>query len=168
MNAQDSWRPIIAALSNPDMRVVIAKLILGSTLDEALEGHSPSKRRKLHAALDHAGLLADTGTAEVLDTGVFAAILASGAKPKREGRERFLDGTRIVQFPSQPAEREELLAWVADQVIRRDEVLSEAMLNERLLAHSDDVALLRRYLVDFELLERRADGTEYTRVARHS
>jgi len=36
--------------------------------------------------------------------------------------------------------------------------------NLRLLRYSDDVAVLRRYLVDFELLERTADGTSYRRV----
>ena len=41
------------------------------------------------------------------------------------------------------------------------EVLTEREVNERLLAHSDDVAVLRRYLVDYRLVERRSDGTEY-------
>ncbi|MBD7958842.1 DUF2087 domain-containing protein [Microbacterium sp. Sa4CUA7] len=30
-----------------------------------------------------------------------------------------------------------------------------------MLPYSDDTAVLRRYLVDYHLVERRADGTEY-------
>jgi len=38
-------------------------------------------------------------------------------------------------------------------------------LRERLAAFSDDTAVLRRYLVDHGLAERRADGSQYALVA---
>ena len=60
------------------------------------------------------------------------------------------------------SEREELLRVIASKVIRADELLDEQNLNDRLLTFTDDPAVLRRYLVDFSILERRRDGSEYT------
>ena len=44
----------------------------------------------------------------------------------------------------------------------------ERQVNERLLNYADDVVLLRRYLVDFGLLERTASGSSYRRPAGES
>lgn len=42
--------------------------------------------------------------------------------------------------------------------------MSEAVLNDRLSAFSDDTATLRRSMVDDEVLERTASGSQYARV----
>lgn len=54
-----------------------------------------------------------------------------------------------------------LLQWVAVRVLAPGETVSEAVLNGRLRVLADDTALLRRYLVDAGLVERRQDGSEY-------
>lgn len=92
---------------------------------------------------------------------VFRRILDSVPVPTREGIERFVDGKRIRQYPANLEERGELLAWVARSAFRTGEVLTESEVNSRLLPYSGDVAVLRRYLVDYQLVERRSDGTEY-------
>lgn len=108
----------------------------------------------------HSGLV-QAGT-QVFAPDVFRAILDSAPVPKREGIDRFVDGKRIRQYPANLEERGQLLAWVARNVFRVNEVITEREVNRRLLSYSEDVAVLRRYLVDYELVERYSDGTGYT------
>ena len=54
--------------------------------------------------------------------------------------------------------------WIVERTFPTADDLTESEVNLRLLRYSDDTAVLRRYLVDFELLERRPDGTAYRRV----
>ena len=159
MEASDRWRPLIAILANPETRRVAAEMMLGGTLESATADLSPSKRRRVTEAVARSGLI-DVETRQ-FSPDVFRTILESAAVPKREGIERFLDGRRIRQYPANLDERGELLAWVAGSVFDADEVLTERAVNERLLPYSDDVAVLRRYLVDYQLVERCADGSEY-------
>lgn len=79
---------------------------------------------------------------------------------------RFLtkDG-EIRQYPKNLDKRRQLLEWVASQALEPGEVLSEVALNNRLRPFSADFAVLRRYLVDFGLVERTLSGTEYALVA---
>ncbi|MCY1237358.1 hypothetical protein D9M72_500510 [compost metagenome] len=70
---------------------------------------------------------------------------------------------RIERYPANKAERRELLAWIVSNSISPDEDLSERQVNERLLSYTDDVVLLRRYMVDFGLLERTPSGSSYYR-----
>ncbi len=81
---------------------------------------------------------------------------------------RFLrrgDGA-IDRYPRRDADRALLLRWIADRAFPHGEEgdLTEAQTNDRLYRYADDVAVLRRYLVDAELLERFPDGTGYRRV----
>lgn len=92
---------------------------------------------------------------------MFATILNSAPVAKRAGIDRFVTGGRIRQYPANLAERGELLALVARSVFQPGEIITESEVNSRLLAYSEDVAVLRRYLVDYQLVERRADGAEY-------
>lgn len=70
----------------------------------------------------------------------------------------------IDRYPRRQSDRGLLLQWIAERAFDADDDLSESEVNLRLLRYSDDVAVLRRYLVDFELLERTVDGTSYRRV----
>lgn len=159
MTRSHQWRPVIAVLANPETRHVASQLMLGGTLESATAGLSPSKRRRVTEALVRSGLIdADT---HMFAPDVFRAILDSASLPQREGIERFLDGTRIRQYPANLDVRGELLAWVARSIFEPDEVLTEREVNGRLLPYSEDVAVLRRYLIDYQLVERRSDGTEY-------
>ncbi|MDT0180875.1 DUF2087 domain-containing protein [Microbacterium oleivorans] len=97
----------------------------------------------------------------------FARTLAeTPAAPRPTGVERFLspDG-RLSGYPARAEERRRLLALIAGRILRPGEVVDEQTVNERLAAISDDVAVLRRYLVDHELVERTRSGTEYAVVA---
>lgn len=159
MEDSHAWRPLIALLANPETRRVAAEVMRGGSLPSAVAGLSPSRRRRVTEAVVQSGLV-DVET-QMLAPDVFREVLASATVPKREGIERFTDGKRIRQYPANLEERGELLAWVARGVFTADEVLTERDVNARLLPYSEDVAVLRRYLVDYQLVERRSDGTQY-------
>jgi len=155
----EQWRAVVAALANPDMRKVWARLVAGADAGAAVAGLSPARARKVLAGLTAAGLV-DGASAPRSE--VFAEVLAAApAAPRLSGPERFLRDGRIDRYPASRAERGELLAVVAGRAFRSGEVLDEAAVNERLLAFHDDVAVLRRYLVDFGLLVRTRSGSSY-------
>ncbi|WP_256921928.1 DUF2087 domain-containing protein [Leifsonia sp. NCR5] len=170
------WRRIVAALGNADARVVFAEVVLGGagaagTAGAAGAGLSPARRRRALAALTASGVVVEQDGALVVDGAVFADALrdaqrrdARGRAP-RTGVERFLDADgRIDRFPANAGERRELLALVASAVLGDSEVVDERELSERLLRFGDDPALLRRYLVDFGLVERTRSGSEYAKT----
>lgn len=159
MESSNQWRPLVAILANPETRRVAAELMLGATLESATDKLSPSKRARVSEALVNSGMV--NAETKAFEASIFRAILDSVAVPKQHGIERFLDGNRIRQYPANLEERGKLLAHVAKSVFRPEEVLTEREVNERLLSYSEDVAVLRRYLVDYQLVERRSDGTEY-------
>ncbi|MEO8529237.1 MAG: DUF2087 domain-containing protein [Pseudolysinimonas sp.] len=83
--------------------------------------------------------------------------------PPDVGVAKFLrrsDG-RIDRYPRRLVERGLLLRWIAERAFHADERLTEAEVNDRLMVYADDVATLRRYLVDHQLLDRDADGSRY-------
>lgn len=164
MNPANLWRPLIAVLANPQTRRVAAELMLGTSLESATSELSPSKRRRVTDAIAQSGLI-DPETGE-FNSDVFRTILESDAVPKPQGIERFFDGKQIRQYPSNLEERGQLLAKIAHEVFQPGEALSERKMNERLLPYSEDVAVLRRYLVDYDLVERRSDGSEYALTGR--
>ena len=149
----NEWRRVIAALADPDRRAAYAAAVLG--VDTGL----PEKRRaRAVAALQDAGVLDRDGA---VAPALYTDLLAAEPEVRREGIERFILDGRIEQYPARPAVRTELLEWVAAQLPPGD--LTEAAVNERLAGIVDDVASLRRYLVDAGLLDRTADGSEYRR-----
>lgn len=158
MTGSNGWRTVIAMLANPDTRHVMARMMLGDDLASATHELGPSKRRKVMRSMQRSGLVGADG---LIVDGVFRALLEESPVVRREGIERFLDEKRIRQYPANLEERGRLLAWVARDAFRADEVLGEQAVNERLALYHDDVAVLRRYLVDYQLVERRSDGTEY-------
>jgi hypothetical protein len=157
---QDGWRPLIAALANDDARRVFARLVLDSEEDPFV-GLSPSRRTHVQSQLERAGLITDVDGRRVLNSEAFADALRRAAVSRPTGIQRFVRDGRILQYPARPTERLELLQWVAREALRPSEVVSEAEMNERLSAHTDDVAALRRYLVDAGFVERTATGSEY-------
>ena len=154
------WRPVAAALADPGIRAVWARLVLGASVDDAVAPLPPAKRARALASLRAAGLVDDDGAV----TDVFRRLLRSGpVRAPRTGVDRFLRGGRIDTYPASRAERRELLAWVVERAVAPGEELDEKALGTRLAAFHDDVAVLRRYLVDAELLERTRDGALYAR-----
>jgi hypothetical protein len=158
MAATADWRPIIAALANPDTRTLYAQLVVGA--EDAGAGLSPSRRRHAQERLLSAGLIDDDG---MPDPGVFARALASAPQRDRPtGVQRFLrpDG-RIDRYPSTARDREELFAHIARAVLAPEEVVGERELTDRLAELADDPAALRRHLVDAGLVERTRSGSQY-------
>lgn len=159
------WRRVMAALANDDARTAYAQIVLGARLPEMITGLGEGRRNRAIDVLLKAGLVEPLRGNELEASGtLFRDLLAQ--QPKRQaltGVARFMRLGRIVNYPASRTERRELLAWIAGEAIKPGEDLAERQVNERLLGFTDDVALLRRYLVDFGLLKRTPSGSSYSR-----
>ncbi|MDQ0869201.1 hypothetical protein QFZ70_001674 [Arthrobacter sp. V1I9] len=162
------WRRVVATLANSDVRRAYAQIVLGAKLPEVLTGMQDQRRNRALAALLGSGLVERNADGElVAPESIFRDLLAQ--QPRRQaqtGPARFMRLGRIERYPANMTERRELLAWIMSEAFRPGEVLTEKQVNERLLSYTDDVVLLRRYLVDFGLLERTASGSSYSRRER--
>lgn len=165
------WRQVLAALAGADARRIYAQIVLDAPPAEIGAGLSGARRDRAAAVLLAAGLVerADGGRLVASQT-VFREVLARQTMGRATGGiGRFLHAGRIERYPANPAERRELLAWIVSQMVQPGEELTERQINERLLQYTDDVPLLRRYLVDFGLLVRTRSGSVYSRpAARHT
>ena len=159
------WRRVMAALANHDARTAYAQIVLGAKLPDVVSDLSGGRRNRAIDALLDSGLVERAGGNELeASRTIFRDLLAQ--QPKRQaltGVARFMRLGRIENYPANRAERRELLAWIASEAIQPGEDLTERQVNERLLSYTDDVALLRRYLIDFGLLERTPSGSSYSR-----
>ncbi|WP_022879381.1 DUF2087 domain-containing protein [Microbacterium sp. B19] len=159
---ENAWRAILAALSDDSARVVYAHAVLGEPIAPVLAGLAPSRARRVTAALTSAGLLVETADGYAVSPSVFADALAVAPRPARPtGVDRFFTDGRLTDYPSRAGDRREVLATVASRILTGGERLTEPEINERLSAIVDDVAAIRRYLVDEGLIERTRSGTEY-------
>jgi hypothetical protein len=155
---------VLAALANTDARNAYAQIVLGAGLPDVLPGLKEQRRNRAIDVLLESGLVernADRGL--VAPEAIFRDLLTQ--QPRRQaqtGVARFMRLGKIERYPANRAERQELLAWIVSQAIEPGEELTERQVNERLLSYTEDVVLLRRYLVDFGLLERTASGSSYS------
>lgn len=155
----DRWRGVVAALLNPDLRTVLADVMGGGEL-------SGARRERAVTRLVELGLLRDDSGNLRLDEGFVRELLAEQPRARPTGPARFLDdGGRIDRYPVKAGDRIELLRWVARQAFDEDAVYTERATNDRLSRFTDDVAALRRHLVDAGLLERTRSGSQYARVS---
>jgi hypothetical protein len=166
MSNTPDWRPLVAALGSRDARTVFARIVLRTEPDRILDGLNPAKGRRALEVLTSSGLVTAENGVLTVDENIFAAVLkAQPVRPNQTGIERFFDDEgRIDRYPANHDERVELLGIVAAQVLAIGEVVGEAEITERLGRYTDDPALLRRQLVDHELLERTRSGSEYARA----
>jgi len=67
----------------------------------------------------------------------------------------FMEGGRLKQIPARWKKRRVVLRWLAEH-FRPAERYPEAQVNDILRRYHEDFALLRRLLVDEELMQRRA------------
>jgi hypothetical protein len=146
------WRRLAAALADPHRAQAWARAILEQPQPD------DKRTRQSVAELTAAGLLDAGGRA----TDAFARLLAEHPAVTKTGLDRWLTNGRIETYPSRPADRAELLAWIAARLPDRE--LTENEVGEHLALVTDDVAVIRRYLVDAGLLDRAIDGTAYRRV----
>ena len=143
-----------------------ARIVLGHPVTEADTGLRERRLGRVLANLVDSGLVQEEGGALVASGEMFRSMLAAEPVQRATGVERFVRDGRIEQYPASATERRELLEWVAGQAFAPDDELTESAVNERLEPFTDDVAVLRRYLVDHELLERTPSGSTYAPVAR--
>ncbi|MGN7250181.1 DUF2087 domain-containing protein [Arthrobacter sp. SAFR-014] len=159
------WRRVMAALGNRDARTVYAQIVLGATRNDVSSGPAGQRRDRAIAALLDAGLVERSAGDELeASESIFHALLTQ--QPKRQaqtGVARFMRLGRIDRYPANQEERRELLAWIAGETFEPGEELSERKVNERLLGYTDDVVLLRRYMIDYGVLERTPSGSSYCR-----
>ncbi|GLI27175.1 hypothetical protein ARHIZOSPH14_14170 [Agromyces rhizosphaerae] len=161
------WRRVVAMLVEDDRRAAFAMAVLGSTRAE-VEARLGERRatRALRALAEVALVAEDADGVLSADGAVFHDLLHGSATARAtKGPERFLRGGRIAQYPANSSDRRALLELIVDRAIGTNEVLDERGVNERLAEFTDDVALLRRSLVDAALLERTRSGSEYARPA---
>lgn len=154
-DSPETWRAIIAALRDDDVRAVLA--------ETASPPRTPRARERALDRLTALGLVVRGGDGIRFDDAPLRALLV--APPRPRGPERFLDHDgRIDRYPSQQGERVALLRLVTERAFSPGVVMSERDVNERLepYAPSGDVAVLRRHLVDHGLLVRTPSGSEYT------
>jgi hypothetical protein len=82
----------------------------------------------------------------------------------REKVERaFLRDGRLVSIPAKPSKRDLLLPVILDRCFPEDRDYEEKEVNMRLALLHADVAALRRYLVDGQLMTREAHGERLSR-----
>lgn len=157
-------RRIAAVLANTDMRRTYAEVVLGHETEKVAIGMNPARRKRVLSALIRSGLISESSGGFTADDSVFRQLLEQHPKPEvATGVDRFLRAGRIDRYPANATDRRALLAWIVDETVQRGETLDEKQLTERLSRYSDDHAELRRYLVDFALLERTASGSSYSR-----
>lgn len=159
------WRRVVATLANSDARTAYAQIVLGAGPSDVLPGLKDQRRNRAIAALLESGLVQQHAAGELAaPESVFRDLLTQ--LPRRQaqtGVARFMRLGRIERYPANMAERRELLEFIVSEAIGPGERLTEKQVNARLLSYTDDVVLLRRYLVDFGLMERTASGSSYSR-----
>jgi len=159
---ENAWRAILAALSDDSAREIYARVVLGDPVAPVLAALAPSRARRVIVALTSAGLIVETAAGYDHSPTVFAEALAAAPRPARpSGVDRFFTDGRLTGYPSRAGDRREVLASVASRILAAGERLTEAEINERLSIVVEDVAAIRRYLVDEGLIERTRSGTEY-------
>jgi hypothetical protein len=154
----------VGILANDDARTVYARIVLGEVVDESSTGLRARRLGRLLGDLVGSGLVEERDGALVASGEMFRAMLAAEPVQRATGVDRFLREGRIDQYPAAAAERRELLEWVVSEAFTPGEELDEPAVNDRLGRFADDVAILRRHLVDHELLERTPSGSSYAVV----
>jgi regulation of enolase protein 1 (concanavalin A-like superfamily) len=156
------FRGIAAALGNDNARRAFARLALGGNEQDVIDELGAARATKAIAALRQIGLVG-ADAASVRPQVFHELLAASASEPRPSGVERFVAAGRIDRYPVRQDERDAVLRWALERVIPLELGLGEADVNTRLARVTDDVALLRRYLVDAGMLLRTASGSEYRR-----
>ncbi|WP_159613788.1 DUF2087 domain-containing protein [Glutamicibacter sp. JC586] len=161
MNEQpaNQWIQVAAGLKNASMRQLLGEVLAGTQIPAA-----PSKSQsKDLARWQKIGLLTHEAEQWKINEQFLDRTLqqASAQKPESSGIQRFFTGHKLSTMPAKPADRHAVMLYIRDAVITDGERLREEQLNERLRVFHQDVALLRRFMVDHALLLRAADGSSY-------
>ncbi|WP_404288677.1 DUF2087 domain-containing protein [Glutamicibacter arilaitensis] len=164
MSQGNKWIEIAAGLKNQNMRTALG-LVLAGAQDQLNGSTQTTKDLQRWVKI---GLLTEHEGRWQLNDQMLNETLASAASSstQRTGVMRYFTGPRLNTLPARPADRHEVMVHIRDHVLFTGESLREEQLNERLRVIHADVALLRRYLVDYELVLRDLDGTDYRLPAK--
>lgn len=159
MSVENQWKSVYALLLNPDTREIFARLLTGETLEAVLSDYSSSKTKRYKAVFLKSGIINS-------QTGLFseAAVqnaLAVSSKPKAQGFEAFYKNGKIIKYPVSHERRAAMLTEIAYKILKPGENITEPEINIRLKNYTDEHAILRRYLVDYRIIERENDGSSY-------
>jgi hypothetical protein len=160
---------IVGLLADEERRRVVAAIVLGAATLEEITDRAGLPQERVSRAL---GRLVDAGLVVAAAAGGFAldaaaiqrAARAARARPasdehageppeRRKVLEVFVRDGRITSIPASRSKRLVVLDWLA-QDFEPGVHYPEQEVNERLARRGDDVAALRRYLVDEGLLDR--------------
>ncbi|MFI5085638.1 MAG: DUF2087 domain-containing protein [Actinomycetales bacterium] len=151
---------VLAALANP--------ACYRRFIEVAAAGSLPPDAAKTDGILSTAGLLIPAAGGQVAaNAAIFRALLAGlrpadPAVPTGDGTGRFLRNGRLESYPRKPEDRQRVFGAIAADVFSAVARLSERELNAALSPLTDDVARLRRAMIDDGVLVRTADGSRYT------
>jgi hypothetical protein len=160
---------IASALADEDRLRAFARIILAEELPSA---EAPSARHVRR--LTQAGLVAsETDGRLVARPAAFREALASMRKQLADNPISAEDpalaalftGGRLTVMPTKPALRQKLMQRMADHFFAVGTTYTENEVNAKLAAVHADYSMLRRYLIDFNLLTRSPDGSAYHRSA---
>ncbi len=153
----DLVRPLLAALINDDLRLVLAE-----ALAEGIAPLSASRRARAREKLIDTGVLMADGDSVTFDPARAREALQALARPRREGLGRFLTNTgRVDRYPSDHETRVQFLQMLATRAMQPGERITEPILTSRLEEIADDAVLLRRHLIDYGVASRTPGGEEY-------
>ena len=152
-------RAVLALLANDDARAMIARISLGQPIG-ARDDLSKRDARVLDRLLA-AGVVVEADRAYRINTAGLRAAVDEYSPPRPEGIDRFIRDGRIVNYPASDADRIAVLEWIGARILAPGERIDEREINERLHAYMDEHVLLRRYLVDYRIIDRDSDGTGY-------
>lgn len=154
-------KKIFAVLANDASRHIFAQIELRGLSDIDAAQLSKKNRNALKRLME-SGLIVLCNRQYLIGVDNIRNLLrADSNTSSHEGIQRFLKDGRIESLPRKPAQKKQLLEWVAYQVVGPDEILDEKTINERLLKFHPDFAMLRRYMIDERILRRSTDGGRY-------
>ncbi|MGN6503485.1 MAG: DUF2087 domain-containing protein [Pseudolysinimonas sp.] len=156
-------RAVLALLANDETRTMIARVALGQDLGE--RGTLGRRQSKALDRLISGRVVVEADGVVTLNVDGLRAAVEASSPPRPEGVARFVRHGRIESYPASDADRIALLQWVGSQVLTPGERVGEREITERLSPYMQEAVLLRRYLVDYGVVDRNPDGTEYRLAA---
>lgn len=82
---------------------------------------------------------------------------------ENSGIEKWMKENRIINLPRRQNDKINIFCYITNLEFETGVEYTEKEVNHKLVNYYDDYALLRRYLVDFGLLERSKDCSIYIR-----
>lgn len=166
-----SWQAAFAALKHPAILADYARFVVAEeaanqgTINQGI-GAEPSRAtapsRAAAARLLGSGLLvSDVEGGLRVDHEFFSKALESAEQAKPQGAEKYLRLEKLGALPQNAADRDQVLDFLCGRLFEAQRHYAEAEVNSLLRVVTDDISGLRRALVDWQFLDRVADGSDY-------